>query len=150
MDKSTILKAKLKDFNINIDDVKPNDDIFGALEEAIYKKKNEDLINRLEVVLNDNLIEVKDKITNCRTIFGARISYDNLSEDISFFLKKDNKPTYEQLEQQVKKQKETIEKVIEYIQNHQLVFRDSTLEETEEWFNRFYIDVLDILKEVSE
>ncbi len=64
MDKSTILKAKLKDFNINIDDVKPNDDIFGALEEAIYKKKNEDLINRLEVVLNDNLIEVKDKITN--------------------------------------------------------------------------------------
>ncbi len=35
MDKSTILKGKLKDFNINIDDVKPNDDIFEALEEAI-------------------------------------------------------------------------------------------------------------------
>ncbi len=150
MDKSTILKGKLKEFIINIDDVKLNDDIFGTLEEAIYKMKKEDLINRLEVILNDNLIEVKDKITNCRTIFGARISYDNLSEDISFILKKDNKPTYEQLEQQVKKQKETIEKVIEYIQNHQLVFRDSTLEETEEWFNRFYIDVLDILKEVQK
>lgn len=26
----------------------------------------------------------------------------------------------------------------------------ATLEETEEWFNQFYINVLDILKEVSE
>ncbi len=80
--------------------------------------KNEDLINRLEVVLNDNLIEVKDKITNFRTIFGARISYDNLSKDISFIVKKDNKPTYERLEQQVKKQKEVIDNAIKYVNNH--------------------------------
>lgn len=44
---------------------------------------------------------------------------------------------------------ERIDKAIEYIQNHQLVFRDHTTEEIEEWFNRFYIDVLDILKEVE-
>lgn len=56
----------------------------------------------------------------------------------------------EQLEKQDKKQKEVIDKAIEYIRNHQLVFKDSTLEEIEEWFNQFYIDVLDILKEVSE
>ena len=54
------------------------------------------------------------------------------------------------LEQQCKKQKEVIDRIKEYIQNHQLVFKDSTLEEIEEWFNQFYIDVLDILKEVSE
>lgn len=47
------------------------------------------------------------------------------------------------------KQKEANDKAIEYIRNHQLVFKDATLEETEEWFNQFYIDVLDILKEVS-
>lgn len=52
------------------------------------------------------------------------------------------------LEQQCKKQKEVIDRIKEYIQNHQLVFKDSTLEEIEEWFNQFYIDVLDILKEV--
>lgn len=46
-----------------------------------------------------------------------------------------------------KKQKEVIDKAIEYIRNHQLVFKDATLEETEDWFNQFYIDVLDILKE---
>lgn len=51
------------------------------------------------------------------------------------------------LEQQCKRQKEVIDKAIEYIRNHQLVFKDATLEETEEWFNQFYIDVLDILKE---
>lgn len=52
-------------------------------------------------------------------------------------------------EQQCKKQKEAIDKAIKYIRNHQLVFKDSILEETEEWFNQFYIDVLDILKEVE-
>ena len=54
------------------------------------------------------------------------------------------------LEQQCKKQKEIIDKAIEYIQNHQLVFKDATLEEIEGWSNQFYIDVLEILKEVSE
>lgn len=111
MDKDIILKKELKGFNINIDDIEPNDNILGALEEAIIRMRNEYLINRLEVVLNDNLIEVKDKITNYRTLFGARISYDNLSKDISFIVRKDNKPSYEQLEQQVKKQKEVIDNV---------------------------------------
>ena len=56
----------------------------------------------------------------------------------------------ENLEQQVKKQKEVNDKAIEYIQNHQLVFKYATLEEIEVWFNQFYINVLDILNEVSE
>ncbi len=111
MDKDIILKKELKGFNINIDDIEPNDDILGALEETIVRMRNEYLINRLEVVLNDNLIEAKDKITNCRTLFGARISYDNLPKDISFVIREDNKPTYEQLEQQCKKQKEVIDKI---------------------------------------
>lgn len=49
-----------------------------------------------------------------------------------------------------KQLKEVIDKAIEYIRNHQLVFKDATLEETEDWFNQFYIDVLDILKEVEK
>ena len=65
-------------------------------------------------------------------------------------MKEDTINYIEQLEQQYKKQKEGINKAIEYVQNHQLVFKDATLEEIEEWFNKFYIDVLDILKEVSE
>lgn len=49
---------------------------------------------------------------------------------------------YWELEQRIKK-------AIKFIRNHQLVFKDATLEEIEEWFNQFYIDVLDILKGVS-
>ena len=142
MDKDIILKKELKGFNINIDDIEPNDNILGALEEAIVRMRNEYLINRLEVVLNDNLIEVKDKITNCRTLYGARISYDNLPKDISFVIREDNKPTYEQLEQQCKKQKEVIDKAVEYINQH-WVIDDPVL---------FKNDLLEILenKEVSE
>lgn len=51
-----------------------------------------------------------------------------------------------ELKEQIKKQKEIINKAIEYIQGHQLVFIDHTTEEIDEWFNQFYIDVLDILK----
>ncbi len=37
MDKDIILKKELKGFNINIDDIEPNDNILGALEEANKK-----------------------------------------------------------------------------------------------------------------
>jgi len=47
------------------------------------------------------------------------------------------------------KQNSKISEAIEYIENHQLVFRDHTTEEIDEWFNQFYIDILDILKEVK-
>lgn len=143
MDKDIILKKELKGFNINIDDIEPNDNILGALEEAIVRMRNEYLINRLEVVLNDNLIEVKDKITNCRTLFGARISYDNLPKDISFVIREDNKPTYEQLEQQCKKQKEVIDK----IKNVQIEMPKSNYS----YDYMIYRNKIDeILKEVSE
>lgn len=162
MDKDIILKKELKGFNINIDDIEPNDNILGALEEAIIRMRNEYLINRLEVVLNDNLIEVKDKITNYRTLFGARISYDNLSKDISFIVRKDNKPSYEQLEQQVKKQKEVIDKINNYIDNYDIfkVFSFPLMKRWEEEQIKSSIDyefktslvkdLKDILKEVSE
>lgn len=55
----------------------------------------------------------------------------------------------EKLQQENKRQKEVINKAIEYIRNHQLVFRDHTTEEIDKWFNQFYIDLLDILKEVG-
>ena len=60
-----------------------------------------------------------------------------------------NSKKVEESQQENKKLKEVINKAIEYIRNHQLVFKDATLEETEDWFNQFYIDLLDILKEVE-
>ena len=37
---------------------------------------------------------------NNRTILGCRLSYADLSKDISFIVRQDNEPTYEQLQQE--------------------------------------------------
>ena len=119
MNKELVFKKEMRAFDINVDDIKPDEHIFGAIEEAIIKMRNECLIDRLEVVLNNNLIDIKDKITDNRTILGCRLSYADLSKDVSFIVRQDNEPTYEQLQQQNKKQKEVIDKAIEHIQNNQ-------------------------------
>lgn len=54
MDKDIILKKELKGFNINIDDIEPNDNILGALEQQVKKQK--------EVI--DKANEVIDKMIN--------------------------------------------------------------------------------------
>lgn len=54
MDKDIILKKELKGFSINIDDIEPNDNILGALEQQVQKQK--------EVI--DKANEVIDKMIN--------------------------------------------------------------------------------------
>lgn len=136
MNKELVFKKEMRAFDINVDDIKPDEHIFGAIEEAMIKMRNECLIDRLEVVLNNNLIDIKDKITVNRTILGCRLSYADLSKDVSFIVRQDNEPTYEQLQQQNKKQKEVIDKAIEWVEK-----------------NRYYFpapdELLDILKEVE-
>lgn len=117
MNKELVFKKEMRAFDINVDDIKPDEHIFGAIEEAIIKMRNECLIDRLEVVLNNNLIDIKDKITDNRTILGCRFSYADLSKDVSFIVRQDNEPTYEQLQQQCKKQKEVIDKAIEWVRD---------------------------------
>lgn len=68
---------------------------------------------------------------------NGKLMYATVNEIVSPILKEN------------KKQKEAINKTIEYIRNHQLVFKYATLKETEDWFNQFYIYLLDILKEVK-
>lgn len=105
MNKELVFKKEMRAFDINVDDIKPDEHIFGAIEEAIIKMRNECLIDRLEVVLNNNLIDIKDKITVNRTILGCRISYADLSKDVSFIVRQDNEPTYEQLQKENKQLK---------------------------------------------
>lgn len=118
MNKELVFKKEMGAFDINVDDIKPDEHIFGAIEEAIIKMRNECLIDRLEVVLNNNLIDVKDKMTNYRMILGCRLSYADLSKDVSFIVRQDNEPAYEQLQQENKKLKEVINKAIKYIEEN--------------------------------
>lgn len=96
------IKEELKLHNIDIDKIEFNTDLLGKIQEAEYKMR-EYTSNRLEVILNNNLIEAKDKYTGYRTILGCRLSYDNLDKNISFIVREDTKPTYEELENRVNK-----------------------------------------------
>lgn len=120
MNKELVFKKEMRAFDINVDDIKPDEHIFGAIEEAIIKMRNECLIDRLEVVLNNNLIDIKDKITVNRTILGCRISYADLSKDVSFIVRQDNEPTYEQLQKENKQLKDNWNELKEYISKTKL------------------------------
>lgn len=137
MNKEVSLKSDLKIFNIDIDDIEFNPHFFEALQEAIAKMREETLLKNLEVVLNNNLIKAIYKPTNYRTILGCRVSYADLEESVSFIVRPDEKPSYECLEQQCKKQKEVIDK-IKQILNNQMNYRE---------FVDMINDIEDILKE---
>lgn len=139
MNKELVFKKEMRAFDINVDDIKPDEHIFGAIEEAIIKMRNECLIDRLEVVLNNNLIDIKDKITDNRTILGCRLSYADLSKDVSFIVRQDNEPTYEQLQQQNKKQKEVINNFLDIVDKSKMLLNNPDL-----------LDLYLKIKEVSE
>lgn len=127
MNKELVFKKEMRAFDINVDDIKPDEHIFGAIEEAMIKMRNEYLIDRLEVVLNNNLIDIKDKITVNRTILGCRLSYADLSKDVSFIVRQDNEPTYEQLQQQNKKQKEVINNFLDIVDKSKMLLNNPDL-----------------------
>lgn len=139
MNKELVFKKEMRAFDINVDDIKPDEHIFGAIEEAMIKMRNECLIDRLEVVLNNNLIDIKDKITVNRTILGCRLSYADLSKDVSFIVRQDNEPTYEQLQQQNKKQKEVINNFLDIVDKSKMLLNNPDL-----------LDLYLKIKEVSE
>ena len=110
------MNKELKQFDIDIEDIKPTDDFSKYLYEAIEKMKEYTLKDRFEIVLNENLINCKEKLTNFRTILGCRISYEYLDKNVSFIVREDKKPSYEQLEERIDKAINYIDQVIMYKQ----------------------------------
>ena len=109
------MSEELKEFDINLEDIEENVYLFNNINEAVEKMRVATLKDRFEVVLNNNLIETKDKYTGFRTILGCRISYDNLDKNVSFIVREDTKPTYEELEAQLQQKENIIKEVREYI-----------------------------------
>lgn len=103
------MNDELKQFNIDINDIKESNNLIDNIHEAIHQMSLVTMKDRFEVILNNNLIEFKEKATNYRTIFGCRISYDNLPKDISFIVREDTKPSYEKLQSNWNSLKEHLE-----------------------------------------
>ena len=78
------------------------------------------------------------------------------TEEIEFIIDENNRVDFRQVlqminmyEEKIQKKQAITDKVIEYIQNHQLVFKAHTIEEIDEWFNQFYADIMKIPKEAQ-
>lgn len=142
------MDEELKVFNIDINDIKQNDELFDNIRKAVDKLRLETLKDRFEVVLNNNLIESKEKITNFRTIIGCRISYADLDRNISFIVREYVEPSYEKLQQENKQLKEQLDKAICFINEY---IREDYYDELEEYITHFTWnttkeDLLEILK----
>jgi hypothetical protein len=122
------MKEELQEFNINLEDIEENVYLFNNINEAIEKMKKYTLKDRFEVVLNNNLIETKDKYTGFRAILGCKITYDNLDRNISFIVREDNEPTYEELQDRIDKAIEYIEKQIHRNQQFYEMDKDNLLD----------------------
>lgn len=101
-------KELFEHYNINLDNVLESDRLMSNIQEAVDKLREYEYNDRFEVILNNNLIECKDKYTQFRTIIGCKISYADLDKEISFIVRKDIKPSYEKLEKENIQMKEIL------------------------------------------
>lgn len=97
-----MIKEELKGFNINIDDIEPNDITYGAMHELIEKTIIEENVKRFEVILNKNILNIKDRITGIHSYMGLKLSLESLEKDISFIIRPTNELTYDELQQENK------------------------------------------------
>lgn len=128
-----MIKEELKWHNIDLDNIEINDNFICKLQEAIFKMREYTLKDRFEVILNNNLIEAKDKYTGFRMILGCRISYADLDKNISFVIREDTKPSYEELQNR-------IDKALEYMEKHKSDWVD------EDGLIDYFVEIKDILK----
>ena len=91
-----------------------------------------------------NLLKIENDNTTIFTNKELKMIDDYIKELEAYKYNLDR--DYLRLEKENKELENQVYKSIEYIQNHQLVFRYHTTEEIDEWFNQFYKDVLDILR----
>lgn len=110
------MKEEMKAFSINIDDIQPNYEPFEEIRKAIAIIRQEYLIENVEVILNGNLLMSKNKLNNYRTIFGARVSLENLDKDVSFIVREDTQPSYEEIQTENTKLKQDKQELIKWLE----------------------------------
>ena len=119
------INEKLKLFKIEVDDI---EDAFfdnGMIQQIVKEYADEYDLKRLELVLNKNIITVKDKFTGIHSYMGMKVSLVPLEKDISFIVRPTNKPTYEELQQENKQLKEDIKFCLHSIKQEMEMSTDS-------------------------
>ena len=101
-----MIKKELKGFNINIDDIEPNEITHGAMQKLIENIIIEENVKRFEIILNKNILNIKDRFTDIHSYMGLKLSLEPLEKDISFIIRPTNELTYDELQQENKQLKE--------------------------------------------
>ena len=115
-----MIKKELKGFNINIDDIEPNEITHGAMQELIENIIIEENVKRFEIILNKNILNIKDRFTDIHSYMGLKMSLKPLEKDISFIIKPTNELTYDELQQENKKLKKRINEANKLIEHFKL------------------------------
>lgn len=112
------MNDKLRTFKIEVDDIENVDFEHGMIQEIAKAYADAMDLKRYELVLNKNIITIKDKITGINSYMGMKVSLEPLEKDISFIVRPSNQPTYEQLKQENARLKDKIDKAVEYIKTN--------------------------------
>lgn len=119
------IKEELKGFNINIDDIEPCDfessikDLCKNLALALDKQ-------RYEIVLNKNIIDIKDTFTNFHSYMGLKLSFESFEKDIGFIVRPNFELSYDELQQKCKQQQDIINKAINLLNTYIGVLDDTS------------------------
>ena len=127
------MNEKLRTFKIEIDDIENVDFEHGMIQEIAEAYADAMDLIRYELVLNKNIITIKDKITGINSYMGMKVSLEPLEKDISFIVRPSNQPTYEELQQENARLKEDIKNIINILRKN-----CDDLEATEEEFESLY------------
>lgn len=136
-----MIKKELKVFNINIDDIEPHEITHGAMHELIEKTIIEENVKRFEVVLNKNILNIKDRLTGIHSYMGLKLSLEPLEKDISFIIRPTNELTYDELQQENKQLKDDWDKLKECLKD---VMNSSDDDKD------FVKTILDIMQEIEQ
>lgn len=122
-----MIEKELKGFNINIDDIEPNEITHGAMQELIEKIIIEENVKRFEIVLNENILNIKDRLTGIHGYMDLKLSLEPLEKDISFIIRPTNELTYDELQQENKQLKEIIDMFLDKVDKNKMLLNNPDL-----------------------
>lgn len=141
------MNEKLRTFKIEVDDIENVDFEHGMIQEITKAYADAMDLRRYELVLNKNIITIKDKITGINSYMGMKVSLEPLEKDISFIVRPSNQPTYEELQQENARLKDKIRDIEKILKsNHDVEHIYCALSQYLNIFD-YELDLKDYLKE---
>lgn len=90
-------EKELKHYDINLSDIEDTGKLFENIQEAIDTMREHNYQGELEVILNNNLVITKNRIGKIDTIFGCKVSFEDLEECVSLIVKPYEEKTADQM-----------------------------------------------------